>query len=119
MTLGVALVCYGAVPTVRILRWRAHAFPARGWVVDSVPKPIGRGRTRWFPLVEFEASGVTVMSFIQAAANRRGWSLNHSVDVLYDPEDPHQARLASGGMHISGWLILGVAIVGVFLAVVT
>jgi hypothetical protein len=119
MTIGLALICYGAVPTVRVLQWRAQAWPAPGRVVDNVPRASLRGSTRWQPLVEFEADGRAVVCLIQSLAKRGGWPLGHDIDVLYDPSNPHRARAANAGLNVSGWLLLGVAVIGTFLAIVT
>ena len=70
-------------------------------------------------LVEFEADGRAVVCLIQSLAKRGGWPLGHDIDVLYDPSNPHRARAANAGLNVSGWLLLGVAVIGTFLAIVT
>jgi hypothetical protein len=118
MFVGVALVCYGVGPTVMFRLWRAQALCAPGLVVDNIPKPSGKGIPAWLPLVEFEADGTTIMSLIPGPSSRQSWPLGGAVDVLYDPADPHRARLADTTFPISSYLIAGLAIIGIFLAVV-
>jgi hypothetical protein len=117
--IGLALICYGVIPTLRAHRWRALAVSARGRVIDNLPRRSHRGTTIWSPLIEFQAAGITVLSHVPSAASRRGRPLGAPVDVLYDPADPHRAGLADVGLSISGWLIAGLAVVGVYLALVT
>jgi hypothetical protein len=116
-TLGVLLFSYGMVTTLRTRRWRAAAFPTRGRVVDNVPQPHGR-KTMWFPVIEFEAEGATRRSTIPSAEARQGWPLGYPVELLYDPANPRHTGLADEQSAISWCLILGIAVLGVFFAVV-
>jgi hypothetical protein len=116
LVVGLALITYGVVVTLRSRQWHASASPAEGHVVDNVPRP-RRGRTVWLPLIEFEADGQKVRFSSVAAANRRGWPLGHAVDVLYDPGNPQRVGMAETGWHISLALVVGVAVLGVALAV--
>lgn len=118
MTVGVALICYGAVPLVRFLRWRARAIATRGHVIDNVPQPDGR-RLSWLPVVEFEAAGVTVLSSVPTSARRTRLPLGVDVDLLYDPADPRQVGLAGDRPGAPATLVLGVAVVVLFLVLVT
>jgi hypothetical protein len=119
MVVGLALVARGMVPLVRFRLWRTHALSAVGFVVENVPQATGNNKTSWLPIIEFQANGETVMSLIPAAESPLGWPLGDPVDVLYDPVDPHRARLARGRVPVSGSLITGLAIIGVYLALVT
>ena len=119
MTAGVALICYGAVPLVRFLRWRAGAIATSGQVVDNVPQPDGRRHLSWLPIVEFEAAGVTVLSSVVTSARRKRLPLGLDVDVLYDPADPRRVGLADDRPGAPTSLILGVAVLVLFLALVT
>jgi hypothetical protein len=114
---GMALLGHGIVPMLRMHRWRAQAFSTRGRVIDYVPSPVGRGKLAWLPLIEFEADGETVTFDSPVEGPRRRWPVGRVVDVLYDPADPHRAGLADAGSAISWSLVLGVAIVGLFLFV--
>jgi hypothetical protein len=115
---GLALACYGAAPVVRFWLWRAHALQVSAAVVDNVPEPGKGGLASWLPIVEFEAGGKTVMSLVSGPSRPQGWPLGGAVEVLYDPTDPHRARLVDRHFPISGFLIVGLGIVGSFLAVV-
>jgi Protein of unknown function (DUF3592) len=119
MVLGLAFVCYGTVPMVRLSRWRAQAFPARGRVVDHVSRPGSRGRLTSLPVIEFEADGMTVMFRSQVAGNQGTWPVGQAVDVLYDRSDPHQAGLADTGIALPWSLIAGIAVLGAFIAIVS
>lgn len=118
LVVGLALVSYGAVVTVRRRQWRSSAAPVEGHVVDNLPKATRRGRTLWLPLIEFEADGTTVRFPSAPAASAGGWPLGHAVDVLYDPRDPHHAGMAETGWPISLALVAGIAVWVVALAVV-
>jgi hypothetical protein len=118
LLIGLAFVGYGTVAMLRLHRWRAQALPAKGRVVDNVPQPSRSGGTVWLSLIEFEADGSHVRFPILAAAPRRRWPLGHTIDVLYDPADPNRAGLADGALTVPWALILGVAVVGLFLAIV-
>jgi hypothetical protein len=118
-TVGLAFVGFGAVPMVRVRRWRAQAFPALGRVVDNVPRLSRGGRTGWLPMIEFEAQGGSVRSPIAVAPARRGWPLGHPVNVLYDPANPSLVRPADAGPPIPWALIIGLAMLGGFFAVIT
>jgi hypothetical protein len=115
---GLAFVGYGTIRMLRLRRWRAQALPAKGRVVDNVPQPSRGGGTVWLSLIEFEADGSHVRFPILPAPNRRGCPLGHTIDVLYDPADPNRAGLADGALMVPWALILGVAVVGLFIAIV-
>jgi len=119
MFLGLALICHGAVPMVRVRRWRTHALRARGRVVDNVPRLFEHRKTVWLPLVEFRVAGATVLSCVSTPQAPRGLPLGQAVDVLYDPIDPRNAALADTRSTVSGTLIVGVFVVGLFLALAT
>jgi hypothetical protein len=119
LAVGVALVCYGAVPTVRLHRWRANALSARGRVIDHESGPGGHRRIVWWPVIQFEADGTTVRLRGQDARTPRRWPLGQPVDVLYDRADPRRARPAGAGLVLSWALIVGIAIVGAFIAIVS
>jgi hypothetical protein len=116
---GVALVCFGLVPSVRLRRWRAEASRARGRIVDYEPHPARRRREAWSPVIQFEADGMTVRFHLPDARLERRWPVGHTVEVLYDRADPRQAALAGTGWVISWALVLGLAVVAIFAAVVS
>lgn len=119
MGIGLALTCHGILRMAHLRRWRARAIWARGRVMDNVPRLSGLWRTTWSTMIEFEALDGPVTSLVDTVDNRVGLPLGQQVDVLYDPAFPQQATLADRRRTVSGSLILGIVVVGVFLGLVT
>jgi hypothetical protein len=113
MFLAIALICRGSLPLVRFRRWRAHAAAAHARIVGNVPDASHR-RISWLPVVEFQVAGVTVMSSIASAANRRRSPVGQIVDVLYNPRDPQQTELADTRLTTPASLIIGVCMLVTF-----
>ncbi len=116
---GIGLICCGLVPTIRSRRWLKCASTVCGQIVDNVPRRSLRGKLTWSPIVAFKADGTLVMSSIPSSETRHGWPLGDRVSVLYHASNPHQARLAGSPTTVSAWTILGIGVVGTFLAIVT
>jgi Protein of unknown function (DUF3592) len=116
--LGFALVCRGVVPMIKfgIFRTRARRTPGR--VVENVPHARGRHSTNWSPIVEFEAGGDTVLSLIATARESATRPLGSVVSVLYDPDNPRQVRLEDTPLPISTMLLTGIAVIGIYFAIV-
>jgi Protein of unknown function (DUF3592) len=119
LAIGVAFLCYGIVLMVRGIMWRAAAFSTRGRVIDHVSGPGRGGRMSARPVIEFEAEGMTVMFRGQVAGRPGTWPLGQTVEVLYDRSDPRRAGLADAGLALSWWLILGIGVLGAFIAVIS
>jgi hypothetical protein len=118
MFLAIGLICRGWLPLVRFRRWRSHASPALARVVDNVPDASRHRRIWWLPVVEFQVAGVTVMSMISSAGNRRRSQVGQTVDVLYDPHDPQQTQLADARLTTPASLVIGVCILVAFFTLV-
>ena len=118
LAVGVALLCGGAVPMLRRRRWRAVAGHARGQVVDQISRPGRRHREARSPVVQFEAEG-TVVRFRAPDGRTPSWRMGQPVEVLYDRQDPRIAGLADTGLGLSWALILGIAVIGAFAAVIS
>jgi hypothetical protein len=118
MFLALGLICRGSLPLVRFRRWRAHAAPALARIIANVPQASHHRRIFWLPVVEFQVAGVTVMSMISSAANRRRSPLGQTVDVLYDPHDPQQAELADARLTTPASLVIGVCMLVAFFVLV-
>jgi Protein of unknown function (DUF3592) len=103
----------------RVHRQWGHALVARAHVVDHVLRPAGRGRMAPRPLIEFEAEGQTVRFSGPAGASPHRWRVGQSVEVAYDPLNPERVRL--GGNHLAGFwpLVVGVATLVGFIALVS
>jgi Protein of unknown function (DUF3592) len=118
MFLALGLIFRGSLPLVRFRRWRAHASPALARIVDNVPDASRHRRIWWLPVVEFQVAGVTVMSKISSAANRRRSPVGQTVHVLYDPHDPQQAELADTRLTTPASLVIGVCMLVAFFVLV-
>ena len=117
MSLALALTIHGLRRTVRVRRWRARAVPTRALVVDNAPLPSVRRRTTWRPIIEYDVVGSRVLTLIPAVRSHRALPLGDWIDVLYDPQDPQQARPADTQV-IETSLILGLfALTLFFLAI--
>jgi Protein of unknown function (DUF3592) len=114
MFLALALICRGSLPLVRFRRWRAQAAAAHARIIGNVPDASHHRRISWLPVVEFQVAGVTVMSPIASAANRRRSPVGQTVDVLYNPRDPQQTELADTRLTTPGSLIIGVCMLVTF-----
>ena len=118
LAIGVALLCGGAVPMLRQRRWRAVAGRAQGQVVDQISRPRRGHREARSPVVQFEAEG-TIVRFRVPDGRTPSWRMGQPVDVLYDRQDPHNAGLADAGLGLSWALILGIAVIGAFAAIIS
>lgn len=116
---GCGLTGYGLVVTLRARRWAAGMFAAKGRIVDNVPQAASGGTTLWLPMVEFEANGEPWRFPFVAAATVERWRLGRAVNVRYDPRNPRHAGLVESTGGLSWALIVGVTVVGTFLALVT
>jgi hypothetical protein len=116
--IGLALLGYGMVPVVRRWRWRSESSWAQGQVVDHEPQPAARGEWAWRPVIQFEVDGTTVRFPTPDTCSRLSWPVGRQVEVLYDRADPHRAGLAQSAWVLSWPLILGIGVVGAFIAVI-
>jgi hypothetical protein len=113
MGLALALTIHGVLRTVRVRRWRARAVPTRARVVDNAPLLSGRRRTTWQPIIEYDVVGSRVLTLIGTARLPRALPLGDWIDVLYDPQDPRQARPAEAQV-VGTSLILGLFALALF-----
>jgi Protein of unknown function (DUF3592) len=116
---GMALSIYGVLPTVRARSWQRKANTARAQVVDALAGHSCWHRRTWIPVVEFTANDVQVRSAIDSAATRRKYELGRALEVLYSPNDPHDATLATSGLALSGSFLAGITVLGIYFAVTT
>ena len=120
---GVLSILSGIRTLFASASFRSRAQPATAEITDRRWEGSGRG-SRMVPVVRFTLpDGRTVETEITAGANPLGNWEGHTVEVLYDPEDPTQARveglLGSGGSGASRAILIGVLflLIGVALAV--
>jgi Protein of unknown function (DUF3592) len=113
MGLALALTIHGVLRTVRVRRWRARAVPTRARVVDNAPLPSVRRRTTWRPIIEYDVVGSRVLTLISTVRSHRALPLGDWIDVLYDPQDPREARPADAQV-VGTSLILGLFALALF-----
>jgi hypothetical protein len=105
---GSVLVARGLLGMMRSHRWCAHAYRETGRVVDHVC--LGRHHKFHAPIVEFDV-GEARVRFVGNDAGYDDRPIGARVPVLYNPDDPGQARLADFKTAPSWWLIVGLALV--------
>jgi hypothetical protein len=113
MGLALALTVHGLLRTVRVRHWRARAVPIRARVVDNAPRLSARGRTTWRPIIEYDVVGSRVLTLIPSFRSARALPLGGWIDVLYDPQDPREARPADAQV-VGTSLILGLFALALF-----
>jgi hypothetical protein len=115
-TLGVVLVAAGGGASLRRRWWRAHAASALGRIVDQVSHP-GRHRVA-APVIQFEAGDRRITFCASSSRSGPRLSVGEAAGVLYDPTDPRRATLADADTRWSWSVVAGLAVLGVFTAVV-
>jgi hypothetical protein len=113
MCLALAFIVHGSQRTVRAHRWRARAVPVRARVVDNAPLLSARGRTTWRPIIEYDVFGSRVLTLIPTIRASRAVPLGDWIDVLYDPQDPNEARPADSQV-VGTSLIVGLFALALF-----
>jgi hypothetical protein len=92
LPIGVAVFIFGVVMLVRTVQFVSKAERTTGTVVAVHEDTDSDGTTVYYPDVEFNtAAGETIKFSSHSSSNA---SEGDEVDVLYDPDNPHDARLA-------------------------
>ena len=93
--LGVAavLVVVAAVVAVSTARFVANAERTEGTVIDLSRSEDSEGSVTYSPVVRFTVEGRTIQ-FTSSSGSSSPPSVGDRVEVLYDPDDPHDARLS-------------------------
>ena len=113
--LGVLLLVAGAVFAVLTARFVASADRAEGTVVDRARSVDDEdGSVVYFPIVRFTTAEARTVEFKSSASTSD--EIGDRVDVLYDPDDPTDARLA-GFFNIWGFSLIFGLIGTVFVGV--
>lgn len=73
----------------------AEAASAPGVVISLEREQDGDGDTTYYPRVQFEAKGRSYQFRGQVGSGYGTFKVGEQVDVLYDPADPHRARINS------------------------
>ena len=102
LAVGVVILIVGAVIFVRTVRFVAGAEQATGTVVDLSGETDSEGTVIFYPVVLFmTAEGETIEFVSSSGSSPPSESPGDQVEVLYDPDDPYDAKL-SGIFHV--WL---------------
>jgi hypothetical protein len=117
--LAVALLMLGiaAVSASDAARAQAREQSAVGRVVDIAVYTDRSGAVSYYPVVAFYLPDETVQT-VQMPVDAAGYTQGQQVNVLYDPEQPRSARLASAGGGVLLWIvpiitgIIGLAFMG-------
>jgi hypothetical protein len=100
---GVAVFVFGVVMLVRTVQFVSRAEHATGTVVDVTEYTDSDGTAIYNPVVEFTTADLQTIRFSSHSGSSISPSEGDQVDVLYDPDNPHGARL--GGL-LDVWLIV-------------
>ena len=99
---GIGLLVAGVAVSVTTVRFMVTAERVDGTVVDMVERTTthstGRGSstdTAWHPMVEFSVDGKPYSFQGSVGSSPPAYEVGDTVEVAYDPSDPHDARLAS------------------------
>lgn len=89
------LILVGAVYLlVRTSAFVATAARARGKVVDLAESRNSNGSGTWHPVVSFDAGGGSYTFKSKFGSRPAPYDIGDVVDVLYDPKNPADARIA-------------------------
>jgi hypothetical protein len=102
LAIGVVTLIVGAVMFVRTVQFVADAKRATGTVVDLSRERDSEGDVSFYPVVRFTAgTGETIVFVSSSGSSPASETPGDRVEVLYDPDDPYDAKL-SGFLHL--WL---------------
>lgn len=93
--LGLVLLAATVYLLVRTGSFVASAARTRGKVVDLAESRSSDGSSTWHPVVSFEVGGEAVTFKSKFGARPAPYDIGDAVDVLYDPENPPDARIDS------------------------
>jgi hypothetical protein len=114
---GVVALLVGLVTLVFTVRFIQRAEHATGTVIELSRETDSDGEVTFYPVVRFEtAEGREIEFKSSSGSSPPSHSEGDRVDVLYDPDDPHDARL-SGFFDLWLFPIVGFALGVVFIVV--
>jgi hypothetical protein len=114
--IGLGLIVGGAFWATRRLDFLKHCLHAQGTVVEQREKTGSKFTTYYYPVVEFRTENGEKVQFVGGAGSSGGPLIQtgSTVEVVYDPADPSQARIKSFTQY---WLgPVGIAAMGLALA---
>jgi hypothetical protein len=117
LAIGVGLLVVGAVAFVRTAQFVAEAERATGTVIYLSGETDSEGDVLYHPVVSFTTSEAETVQFVSAVGSSPpSAEPGDRVDVLYDPDDPYDAKLSgffdlwfsSGVLGILGGMFIGI-----------
>jgi hypothetical protein len=114
LALGVVLLVGSAIAFVHTKRFVSGSERATGTVIDLSSRTDSDGTVVYHPIVRFTtAEGRTVQFVSGSGSSPAAQSEGDSVEVLYDPDDPQDAKL-SGFFDLWLWPLAFAALGGMF-----
>ena len=108
---GVVLLAIGVKIYLSTKKFLATAVGAQGTVIEMVERTRrdreGDVSTMWAPKVRFEVAGKPIEFESSVGASPPRYKEGQTIDVKYDPQDPNNAKVASGSSYWTGPIILG------------
>ena len=107
--IGLGLLAGAIALALNTRAFIATAKPASGTVTELVPKrDKDDGSITYTPVVLFEAASGESVSFTSSfSSNPPSYAVGEKVEVLYAPDNPHEARIRGFGSLWLGSVILG------------
>lgn len=115
---GVVVLVVGAVVFVRTAQFVAGAERGTGTVIELSRGTNSEGGVTYYPVVRFTTSEGEAIEFVSSTGSSPPFAVpGDRVDVLYDPDDPYNAKLDGfldlwllpGGFVVMGGVLIGIA----------
>ena len=95
VAIGVVLLIIGGLVTWHTVEFKSKAESAEGTVIEMQPRH-SDGSTTYAPVVEFETAGGELVTYHSSSSSSPpAYDVGESVEVLYDPNDPSEAKINS------------------------
>ena len=109
---GVALLVIGVIVFTRTRKFLATAVGAQGTVIALVEHERRDSKTReihrsWSPQVRFAVGEKTYDFTSSVSSSPPRYQEGQTIDVKYDPQNPNNAKVASGSSYWTGPIVLG------------
>jgi type II secretory pathway pseudopilin PulG len=109
---GIVLLAIGVTVFMRTRKFLATAVGAQGTVIAMVERERRDSKTKeihrtWSPQVRFAVGEKTYDFTSSVSSSPPRYQEGQTIDVKYDPQDPNNAKVASGSSYWTGPIILG------------
>ena len=106
LTVALLMLGIATASAIGIARSLSREQSAAGRVVDIVTRTDSVGRMFYYPVVEFYLLDETLQTVqLAGVSSAPAYSEGQQVTVLYDPERPLSARIASAGDALLLWIV--------------